>query len=112
MSDLKLTLDERNGKLLAELNQMRAGGSVSVGDVVEPNSLGIATGLFAAGERLFVSGVGENIGKLAGDPTRTVDLWSFDADGALKRTITDARFLRVVESAVTKKKAAVVKPVN
>ena len=112
MGDLKLTLDERNGKLLAELNQMRAGGSVSVGDMVEPNSLGIATGLFAAGERLFVAGVGENIGKLAGDPTRTVDLWSFDADGRLKRTITDVRFLRVVESATAKKKAAVVKPVN
>ena len=112
MSDLKLTLDERNGKLLAELNQMRAGGSVSVGDVVEPNSLGIATGLFTAGERLFVAGVGENIGKLAGDPTRTVDLWSFDADGHLKRTITDVRFLRVVESATAKKKAAVMKPVN
>ena len=112
MEKLELTLDERNGKLLAELNQMRAGGSVSVGDVVEPNSLGIATGLFAAGERLFVAGVGENIGKLAGDPTRCVDLWSFDAGGALKRTITDARFLRVVESASSKKKAAVVKPVN
>lgn len=104
---MELTIDERNGKLLAELNQMRAGGVVVAGDVVEANSLGLATGLFVAGERLFVAEVSERIGKLAGDPTRCVDLWSFDADGQLKRTVTDARFLRVVESAKPKRTASV-----
>jgi hypothetical protein len=104
---MELTIDERNGKLLAELNQMRAGGVVVAGDVVEANSLGLSTGLFVAGERLFVAEVSERIGKLAGDPTRCVDLWSFDADGQLKRTVTDARFLRVVESAKPKRTAAV-----
>ena len=107
---MELTIDERNGKLLAELNQMRAGGVVVAGDVVEANSLGLSTGLFVAGERLIVAEVSERIGKLAGDPTRCVDLWSFDADGQLKRTVTDARFLRVVEPAVKKK--AVVKAAN
>ena len=106
--ELKLNIDERNGKLLAELNQMRAGGVVVAGDVVEANSLGLSTGLFVAGERLFVAEVSERIGKLAGDPTRCVDLWSFGEDGQLKRTVTDARFLRVVEPAVKKK--ATVKP--
>lgn len=104
---MELSIDERNGKLLAELNQMRAGGVVVAGDVVEANSLGLSTGLFVAGERLFVAEVSERIGKLAGDPTRCVDLWSFDADGQLKRTVTDARFLRVVESAKPKRTAAV-----
>ena len=110
--ELKLNIDERNGKLLAELNQMRAGGVVVAGDVVEANSLGLSTGLFVAGERLFVAEVSERIGKLAGDPTRCVDLWSFGEDGQLKRTVTDARFLRVVESAAGVKKKAVVKAAN
>ena len=109
--EVKLSVDERNGKLASLLNQMRIVGVFAVGDVVEANDLGAQTGMFVAGERFFVAGVGEIIGKFAGDPSRTVELWSFGEEGLLRRTITDPRFIRVVEPAVVKKKA-VVKSVN
>ena len=104
---LNLTVDERNGKLLGLLSDMRAVGKFEVGDVVEAGNVGAHTGMFTAGERFFVAAVGEVIGKFAGDPSRTVELWSFDADGLLKRTITDPRFIRLVESGKPVRKAAV-----
>ena len=107
MEPLNLTVDERNGKLASLLSDMRAVGKFEVGDVVEASNVGANTGMFVAGERFFVAAVGEVIGKFAGDPSRTVELWSFDADGLLKRTITDPRFIRLVESGKPVRKAAV-----
>lgn len=104
---LNLSIDERNGKLLGLLSDMRVVGKFEVGDVVEASNIGANTGMFVAGERFFVAAVGEVIGKFAGDPSRTIELWSFDADGLLKRTITDPRFIRLVESAKPVRKAAV-----
>ena len=104
---LNLSVDERNGKLVSLLSDMRAAVKFEVGDVVEASNVGANTGMFVAGERFFVAAVGEVIGKFAGDPSRTVELWSFDADGLLKRTITDPRFIRLVESGKPVRKAAV-----
>ena len=102
----ELTIDERNGKLTGLVNQMRTVPKIGVGDIVECNDLGAALNdLFVPGERFYVAAVGEVIGKFAGDPSRTIELWSFAGDGSLRRTITDPRFLRVVERFV--KKAAV-----
>lgn len=106
---LNLSIDERNGKLASLLSDMRAAVKFEVGDVVEASNIGANTGLFVAGERFFVAAVGEVLGKFTGDPSRTVELWSFDADGLLKRTITDPRFIRLVEAAKPSRKA-VVKP--
>jgi hypothetical protein len=107
MEPLNLTADERNGKLLGLVSEMRAVGVFAVGDIVESNNVGACTGMFVAGERFFVAACGEVIGKFAGDPSRTVELWSFDSDGLLKRTITDPRFIRLVESSKPIRKAAV-----
>jgi hypothetical protein len=104
---LNLSVDERNGKLASLLSDMRVAGKFEVGDVVESNNVGACTGMFVAGERFFVAACGEVIGKFAGDPSRTVELWSFDSDGLLKRTITDPRFIRLVESSKPIRKAAV-----
>ena len=104
---LNLSIDERNGKLASLLSDMRAAVKFEVGDVVEASNIGANTGMFVAGERFFVAACGEVIGKFAGDPSRTVELWSFDADGLLKRTITDPRFIRLVESGKPVRKAAV-----
>ena len=104
---LNLSVDERNGKLLGLLSDMRAVGKFEVGDVVEASNIGANTGLFVAGERFFVAAVGEVLGKFTGDPSRTIEVWSFDADGLLKRTITDPRFIRLVEAGKPVRKAAV-----
>ena len=106
---LNLSIDERNGKLASLLSDMRAAVKFEIGDVVEASNIGANTGLFVAGERFFVAACGEVLGKFTGDPSRTIELWSFDADGLLKRTITDPRFLRLVEAAQPSR-TAVVKP--
>ena len=91
---LTLTLDERNAKLIGMVNELRTIEQFAVGQLVEPSGAGIASGLMEAGEQFFVAGVGELIAKFAGDPSRTIELWSFNPDGSLRRTITDPRFIR------------------
>jgi len=96
MTKENLTLDERNGKLLAQENQMLAQPVFLIGDRIKPNSLGLTTGLFQPGELFLVVDQGEKIAKWAGDPTRTMELWNFAEDESLRRTISDPRFFDLV----------------
>ncbi|MFA7473932.1 MAG: hypothetical protein WCY86_13575 [Spirosomataceae bacterium] len=95
MTKENLTLDERNGKLLAQENQMLAQPVFLIGDRIKPNSLGLTTGL-QPGELFLVVDQGEKIAKWAGDPTRTMELWNFAEDESLRRTISDPRFFDLV----------------
>ncbi len=99
MSDY--TIDERNGRLMELENLMLANPKIGVGDLVCGNALGIASGLYEAGEKLLVVRVGESVAKWAGDPSRTVECWSIGADGLLRRTLVDPKMLSVIRKKVS-----------
>lgn len=107
MEDNKLDLNGRNALLGMLAPMIFNDPAISAGDIVSANDIGLKTGVFEAGERFAVVRVGEMIAKFAGDPTRTVELWSITEDGEVRRTLTDPKFLMVVEA---KTVAAPVKP--
>lgn len=100
---LELTLDERNGKLLNFENDIINNPEFQEGDKVKPSALGMQTGLFQAGELFIIVKMGELIGKWAGDPSRTIELWNFNGQGVLNRTVTDPKFIELVERKGKKK---------
>jgi len=77
---------------------------IGVGDTVSANGLGLKTGCYQAGERFVVVRVGELVGKMCGDYRKTLELWSIGSDGELKQSVSDPKFMMVVEKAAAPKR--------
>ena len=101
-----LDMNERNGKLLALENYII--GKVPdfmIGDKVKPNELGVAAGIFEAGENFFIVDIGDHLKKRSEDPTSTILIWGIAGDGFLRQMIVNPRWLQVIEQPAPKKKA-------
>lgn len=113
MDKERLNVDERNGKLRQFENAIRAAApELSVGDRVTVSDIGMQSGIFEAGEQFIVVDIcepGGLLSKWAGDPARTVRLWSFDELGDLKQLVVEPKFVSVVEKYERPAKKIVVK---
>jgi hypothetical protein len=91
-----MEITERNESVRRIVKGVKSTPTFSVGDVVTASKIGRLMELFEPDLQMVVAATGDIIGKWCGDPSRTVEVWSFGDDGKIVRQAVDPRFLKLV----------------
>lgn len=92
-----MEINERNESVRRIVEGVKNTPTFSVGDVVTASEIGELMDLFEPDLQMVVAATGDIIGKWCGDPSRTVETWSFGEDGKVTRQAVDPRFLKLAK---------------